>query len=73
MTKWSPEDSRRLMDLWNMGLSASVIALRFPDRSRCAVLGRLHRLRRHMVLAVYLHRPIAVKNSHFTRRPRRLA
>lgn len=42
---WTLERTRRLISLWNEGLTAAAIAARLGDGiSRCAVLGKAHRL-----------------------------
>jgi GcrA cell cycle regulator len=43
--KWSDERIEVLRTLWTNGVSASWIAARFRDVSRCAVLGKVYRLR----------------------------
>lgn len=42
---WNEDQDRMLIELWNAGGKASAIAKAVGGKSRCAVLGRLHRLR----------------------------
>lgn len=42
---WTKEQDAQIIDLWNGGHSAAVIAAKLDGKSRSAVLGRLHRLR----------------------------
>lgn len=44
MSLWTEQQDTQLAELWRTGLSASQIASRFPGRSRCAIIGRVHRL-----------------------------
>jgi GcrA cell cycle regulator len=44
MASWNDEQDTLLKKLWLDGHSASRISLRFPGKSRNAVIGRLHRL-----------------------------
>lgn len=45
VTRWTKEEDERVIALWNDGHSASIIAaLIGNDKSRNAVIGRLHRL-----------------------------
>jgi hypothetical protein len=43
--QWSQEDDLELLRLWDKGWSASRIAIRFPGKSRNAIIGRVNRLR----------------------------
>lgn len=43
MVKWSTEETRRLMALWDSGLSTAEIG-RLMGRSKNSVIGRVHRL-----------------------------
>lgn len=43
MPNWTPEEDALMFDLWRAGHSASIIAARFHGRSRCSVIGRIHR------------------------------
>ena len=42
--KWTVEHVALLRELWADGISASLIARKFGEVSRCAVLGKVHRL-----------------------------
>lgn len=42
---WSEEQDATIVELWERGESASYIAKRIGDKTRNAVLGRLHRIR----------------------------
>lgn len=41
---WTPERKQRVTQLWNAGLSASMIAAEMPGFSRNAILGAVHRM-----------------------------
>lgn len=41
---WTPTDDARLTELWMRGLSARQIVDNFPERTRNAIIGRVHRL-----------------------------
>lgn len=42
---WPKEDDTLLTTLWLSGLTAKEIADRFPERTRNAIIGRVHRLK----------------------------
>ena len=44
MPGWTDGEDETLTRLYAQGLSASIIAARFPERSRNSVIGRIHRL-----------------------------
>lgn len=64
---WNEEQDKTILDLWNAGSKASVIAEAVGGKSRCAVLGRLHRLRgKGVEVKEYIRVPRPVRD----RRPR---
>lgn len=42
---WTPEKETQLAELWGAGLTASEIAKKMGVSSRCAVIGKAHRLK----------------------------
>jgi GcrA cell cycle regulator len=56
---WKPEEDQQLVDYWKSGQSASLIAERFPGRTRNAVIGRVHRLGMSKKRTAETHRRIS--------------
>lgn len=58
---WTTEQIDKLREHWDAGLSATLIAARLGGPSRCAVLGKAHRLglahRRTIKCAEYMRKP----------------
>lgn len=42
---WSDDELAKLKDMWLEGASAAKIARALPGRTRCAVLGKVHRIK----------------------------
>ena len=42
--RWAPEETQKLIDLKQQGLSSGKISKLLPGRSRGSVIGKLHRL-----------------------------
>lgn len=66
---WSREQDETLINLWALGLSASQVGSEL-NKTRCAVLGRLHRLH---VPPRPRERSVSVKSNHKGRQPRLVA
>jgi GcrA cell cycle regulator len=58
--KWTKDEIDLAIDLWRQGVSGSIIGARLK-KSRCAVLGKLHRLN------LLSHRPTRVQRPNSTR------
>lgn len=67
---WTDTETRILIDLWNLGCSASSIVRSLPGKTRYAILGKIFRLRRHQFMAVMIARPKNSNKSHHTPRKR---
>lgn len=67
-TTWTPYEDALLAQLWGEGKSTSKIAESFPGKSRNAVIGRVHRLRRNG--KDFPERPAGRFGSREPRKPR---
>jgi GcrA cell cycle regulator len=56
---WNKDEDQQLVELWKGGSSASLIAERFPGRTRNAIIGRIHRLGMSQKRTAETHRRIS--------------
>lgn len=62
--QWTDQQTKTLIDLFNLGLSATAIAKELGFSDRDAILGKLYRIRRHAIWAQFLTRPADMTKSH---------
>lgn len=67
---WNKDEDQQLVELWKGGSSASLIAERFPGRTRNSIIGRIHRLGMSQKRTAETHRRISRTMTALRKRER---